>query len=34
MSTRPAEALDRGATPWLFAAALATTLPHATHQPA
>lgn len=33
MSTRPAEALDRGAAPWLFAAALATTLPHAEHQP-
>ena len=33
MSTRPAEALDRGAAPWLFATALATTLPHAEHQP-
>ncbi len=33
MSTRPTEALDRGAAPWLFAAALATTLPHAAHQP-
>jgi len=33
VSTRPAEALDRGAAPWLFAAALATTLPHAEHQP-
>ncbi|MBK8891989.1 MAG: DUF3488 domain-containing transglutaminase family protein [Dechloromonas sp.] len=33
MMTRPAEALDRGAAPWLFAAALATTLPHAEHQP-
>jgi len=33
MSTRPGEALDRAATPWLFAAALATTLPHAEHQP-
>ena len=33
MSTRPAETLDHGATPWLFAAALATTLPHAAHQP-
>ena len=33
MSTLPAEALDRGAAPWLFAAALATTLPHAEHQP-
>lgn len=26
-------ALDRGALPWLFATALATTLPHAEHQP-
>jgi transglutaminase-like putative cysteine protease len=33
MSTRASEALDRGSTPWLFAAALATTLPHAEHQP-
>ena len=33
MSTRPAETLDHWATPWLFAAALATTLPHAAHQP-
>ena len=33
MSTRPVEALDRGAAPWLFAAALATTLPHIEHQP-
>ena len=33
MSTRPSEVLDRGATPWLLAAALATTLPHAEHQP-
>lgn len=32
MSTRPAEALDRGAAPWLFAAALATILPHVVHQ--
>ena len=34
MSTRPAETLDRGAAPWLFAAALATTMPHVAHQPA
>lgn len=33
MSTRPTEALDHGAAPWLFAAALATTLPHVEHQP-
>ena len=33
MSTHPSETLDRGATPWLLAAALATTLPHAEHQP-
>ena len=33
MSTRPAESLDHGATPWLLAAALATTAPHVTHQP-
>ena len=33
MSIRPADALERGATPWLFAAALATTLPHFEHQP-
>jgi transglutaminase-like putative cysteine protease len=33
MSTRPAETLDRGAAPWLFAAALATTMPHFAHQP-
>ena len=33
MSTHSAEALDRGTAPWLFASALATTLPHAEHQP-
>ncbi len=33
MSTPAPLALDRGATPWLFAAALATTLPHVEHQP-
>ena len=33
MSTRPAEALDHGVVPWLFTAALATTLPHFQHQP-
>lgn len=33
MSLRPADALERGTTPWLFAAALATTLPHFEHQP-
>ena len=33
MSMRPADALDRGTTPWLFVAALATTLPHFEHQP-
>jgi transglutaminase-like putative cysteine protease len=33
MSTRPAETLDRGAAPWLFGAALATTMPHVVHQP-
>ena len=33
MSIRPTDALERGATPWLFAAALATTLPHFEHQP-
>ncbi|MBS1145075.1 MAG: hypothetical protein H6R14_2481 [Proteobacteria bacterium] len=33
MSTPASEALDRHATPWLFAAALATTAPHAIHQP-
>jgi transglutaminase-like putative cysteine protease len=34
MSTPAREALDRHATPWLFATALATTAPHALHQPA
>lgn len=34
MSTAASQALDRGATPWLFAAALATTLPHFAHQAA
>jgi transglutaminase-like putative cysteine protease len=34
MSTPAREALDRQATPWLFATALATTAPHALHQPA
>jgi transglutaminase-like putative cysteine protease len=33
MSTPAREALDRNATPWLFATALATTAPHAMHQP-
>jgi len=33
MSTRPADSLDHGATPWLLAAALATTAPHVAHQP-
>ena len=33
MSTPAREALDRGATPWLFATALATTAPHVIHQP-
>jgi len=33
MSTLAREALDRHATPWLFATALATTAPHAIHQP-
>jgi transglutaminase-like putative cysteine protease len=33
MSTPPREALDRHATPWLFATALATTAPHFIHQP-
>jgi len=32
-SLLPAEALDRGAVPWLFACALATTAPHASHLP-
>src|SRR5574343_1785395 len=34
MSTPARDALDRHATPWLFATALATTAPHALHQPA
>ncbi|MDD2664554.1 MAG: DUF3488 and transglutaminase-like domain-containing protein [Dechloromonas sp.] len=34
MTRPPAETLERGATPWLFAAALAAVLPHAAHQPA
>lgn len=33
MSTAAREALDYRATPWLFATALATTAPHALHQP-
>jgi len=33
MSTRAAEAFDHACTPWLFVAALATTLPHVEHQP-
>jgi protein-glutamine gamma-glutamyltransferase len=33
MSTPARDALDRLATPWLFACALATTLPHVVHQP-
>ena len=33
MSTRANLALDRQATPWLFASALVTTAPHALHQP-
>lgn len=32
MSTPASQALDRQATPWLFACALATTLPHIEHQ--
>lgn len=31
--TPPAPAVDRGALPWLYLAALATTAPHALHQP-
>jgi transglutaminase-like putative cysteine protease len=34
MSTPAAQILDHRCAPWLFAAALATTLPHAWHQPA
>ena len=34
MSTGAREALDHGCWPWLFAAALATTVPHAEYQPA
>ena len=33
MSTRARETLDHGCWPWLFAAALATTAPHAEYQP-
>ena len=33
MSTPARDALDRQATPWLFATALATTAPHVLHQP-
>ena len=33
MSTAASEALDRRAVPWLFVAALVTTLPHFEHQP-
>lgn len=33
MTVAAAEALDRGVLPWLFATAVATTLPHAEHQP-
>lgn len=33
MSTQASEALDRRATPWLFATALVTTAPHMLHQP-
>lgn len=33
MSTAAAETLERGTLPWLFATALATTLPHAAYQP-
>ncbi|MBS1188572.1 MAG: Transglutaminase-like protein [Rhodocyclaceae bacterium] len=33
MSTAAPETLDRSAVPWLFATALATTLPHFAHQP-
>ncbi|MDD2741826.1 MAG: DUF3488 and transglutaminase-like domain-containing protein [Rhodocyclaceae bacterium] len=33
MSTAAAQTLDHRCAPWLFAAALATTLPHAWHQP-
>jgi transglutaminase-like putative cysteine protease len=32
MSTPARQALDRQATPWLFASALATTVPHVLHQ--
>lgn len=34
MSTAAPETLDRTAVPWLFATALATTLPHVDYQPA
>ena len=33
MSTAADRALDRSSVPWLFVAALATTLPHFEHQP-
>lgn len=33
MSTSASQHLDRQTTPWLFATALATTAPHALHQP-
>lgn len=33
MSTAAPNTLDRGAVPWLFATALATTAPHIEHQP-
>ena len=33
MSTPATKALDHRCTPWLFATALATTIPHAAHQP-
>ena len=34
MSTLARDTLERGTTPWLLGAALATTAPHALHQPA
>lgn len=34
MSTPAPQTLDRSAVPWLFATAIATTLPHIQHQPA
>lgn len=33
MSTPASKALDHWCTPWLFATSLATTIPHAAHQP-